>query len=285
VSSNGTNTVNDLKVGHTRISGGTNGQFLYDNNGILGEQAGGGGGTPGAPSTSIQYNNAGAFGGIWLFTFNGSDTLQLKATDTDITSSFLNVDGSLSVSNQKFLGVNFINGARLSFDPTSSFVFSGPPAAMFGSPDGEANQFGALICSDGTPSSDPLSAADGGFLQQIELQRSFTANYSLTHSDLDTCSDNTGASGEVDISLLDPTAWAKGLRYSFCVTVAQTLKIVATGGVTIYLGASQSAANGNLASSTVGSRVELISSNFGGGRGYPGEHWIAKSSTGSWSVT
>ncbi len=41
------------------------------------DSGGGGGGTPSAPTNSIQYNNAGAFGGSSQFTYNGAATVQL----------------------------------------------------------------------------------------------------------------------------------------------------------------------------------------------------------------
>ncbi len=64
---------------------------------------GGGGGTPAAPTNSIQYNNAGAFGGSSTLTFNGANTITFGTQNTTAiflapNATTLNTDGgSLSL--------------------------------------------------------------------------------------------------------------------------------------------------------------------------------------------
>jgi hypothetical protein len=84
----------------------------------------GGTGSPGGANTQLQYNNAGAFGGISGATSNGTNvtfgSANLRATSPNITT-----------------GVNDANGAAMfSFTPTASAVngFSFTNAATGGSP-------------------------------------------------------------------------------------------------------------------------------------------------------
>ncbi len=59
----------------TRLANGTTGQFLGANTGAAPSwqtPSGGGGGSPGGSNTQLQYNNAGAFGGISGATTNGT---------------------------------------------------------------------------------------------------------------------------------------------------------------------------------------------------------------------
>jgi hypothetical protein len=74
-----------------------NGYYLQtDTNGVLSWAAGGGGGggSPGGSTTQVQYNNAGAFGGMPGFTFDGTATVSLGVAST--TSGSLKIYNSAS---------------------------------------------------------------------------------------------------------------------------------------------------------------------------------------------
>ena len=76
-----------------------NGYYLQtDTNGILSWAAGGGGGggSPGGSTTQVQYNNAGAFGGMPGFTFDGTATVSLGVAST--TSGSLKLYNSASAN-------------------------------------------------------------------------------------------------------------------------------------------------------------------------------------------
>jgi hypothetical protein len=77
----------------------------------------GGSGTPGGPTTSVQYNNAGAFGGVSTFTFNGT-TLSLFG----ISASTLSISGSsiLQSISSSVLNATIITSGSLSVSGLSS---------------------------------------------------------------------------------------------------------------------------------------------------------------------
>ncbi len=90
----------ELFIGSSPISGGTTGRLLYDNGGVVGEAivgtglslsagtltATGGGGTPGGTSGQVQYNNAGAFGGMAGTTWDATNQALTIAGATVTTS-------------------------------------------------------------------------------------------------------------------------------------------------------------------------------------------------------
>lgn len=90
---------------HILVYNTSSGQLYY----LPTSSIGGGGGSPTPPANpvnSIQFNNAGAFGGSSIFTFNGTNTVYL--TGSYITSGSSVVTGSASV-----LGTSSINGIAL----------------------------------------------------------------------------------------------------------------------------------------------------------------------------
>lgn len=100
-----------IRSGTTQVQGATDGNCLYDNAGKLGDKAcGGGGGTPAAPSGSVQFYNSGAFGGdanlIWNNTNKalgiGGSPFPIGSVGNAPSSQFTirNDDGSLGVSVQ-----------------------------------------------------------------------------------------------------------------------------------------------------------------------------------------
>ncbi len=69
---------------------------------------GGGGGTPGTPVNSIQYNNAGSFAGSSTLLFNGANEITFGAEDTD--SSILGVSATTADTNGGSLNLQSGNG-------------------------------------------------------------------------------------------------------------------------------------------------------------------------------
>jgi hypothetical protein len=90
-----------LNVGTTAVTGGSSGQCLTISSGLLGSAACGSGGAPGAPTSSLQYNNASAFGGIsgassngTTVTFSNSDLLLLGSSTGATTFTSANAGAS-----------------------------------------------------------------------------------------------------------------------------------------------------------------------------------------------
>jgi hypothetical protein len=100
-----------------------------------------------------------------------------------------------------------------------------------------------------------------------------TANYSVTAGDVAKHFNNIGAAGEVDFSL--PAA-AAGLNYCFLVDAAQIVKVVAAAGEKIAVGATNSAAGGNVTANTAYSEICL--------EAHKAAQWVVRSSTGAWTV-
>lgn len=97
---------------------------------------------------------------------------------------------------------------------------------------------------------------------------------------------NLGATGAVIITLPnlnDADANKPGTKYRFYVAAAQTLTIQAANNMTIRVAANVSAANGTVASNTVGNFIELEC--IDGGAGVDATKWIATSVVGTWTVT
>jgi hypothetical protein len=120
-----------------------NGYYLQtDTNGILSWAAGGGGGggSPGGSTTQVQYNNAGAFGGMPGFTFDGTATVSLGVAST--TSGSLKLYNSASANS-----VSIASGNN-----TASWTLTLPPD------DGSANQF---LQTDGSGNTIWAAAAAG----------------------------------------------------------------------------------------------------------------------------
>ncbi len=120
-----------------------NGYYLQtDASGVLSWAAGGGGGggSPGGSTTQVQYNNAGTFGGMPGFTFDGTATVSLGVAST--TSGSLKLYNSASANS-----VSIASGNN-----TASWTLTLPPD------DGSANQF---LQTDGSGNTIWAAAAAG----------------------------------------------------------------------------------------------------------------------------
>lgn len=99
-------------------------------------------------------------------------------------------------------------------------------------------------------------------------------NYTLLTSDSEATFTNEGAAALVTFSL--PTARV-GLRYSFIIQDVDGIQVDAAAGDTIRIGASVSAAAGNINATVIGNTITLVAINA--------TEWVALSREGTWTVT
>ena len=112
-------------VSNLHITGGTSGYVLTtDGTGNLAWQVGGGGGggSPGGINTYVQFNNAGAFGGVGQFTFNTSSNTLFA------TNYSGNAAGLSSITGANVVG--FVGGADYATE--SGYTFSVEGANVVG---------------------------------------------------------------------------------------------------------------------------------------------------------
>ena len=93
----------------------------------------GGGGTPGGATTQVQYNNAGAFGGISGFTSDGTNVTagsgSLRATSPRITTGINDANGNSSLAlTATASAVNFLTLANAATGGTVSLAATGSDA-------------------------------------------------------------------------------------------------------------------------------------------------------------
>ena len=91
---------------------GTNGQLFITASSAIG---GGGSGTPGGSNTQIQYNNAGAFGGVDKLTFNGTNLIGTGSFTGSFTGQF---NGSITTALTASHAVYFTIEQKLTLDET-----------------------------------------------------------------------------------------------------------------------------------------------------------------------
>lgn len=94
-----------------------------------------------------------------------------------------------------------------------------------------------------------------GTLGYAQLQVAKTTAYSVLALDSGTLFNNTGSSAQVIFTM--PACATVGLKYTFEVTVAQNLRVLAVGSDKIYDGTNISATAGHLDSATIGTSIEL----------------------------
>ena len=93
---------------------GTNGQLFITASSAIG---GGGGGpaNPGGSNTQIQYNNAGAFGGVDKLTYDGTNLVGTGSFTGSFTGQF---NGSITSADTASHAVNFTIEQKLTLDET-----------------------------------------------------------------------------------------------------------------------------------------------------------------------
>lgn len=98
----------------------------------------------------------------------------------------------------------------------------------------------------------------------------------LTLAQASTLFNNTGAQGEVDLSLPAAPSPFTPFSFSMFVTTAQTFSFVAPSGVTIQNGSDSSSPGGSISSNVVGNFVTIscVSSTL----------WIVTNVTGLWNL-
>jgi hypothetical protein len=123
-----------------------------------------------------------------------------------------------------------------------------------------------------------------------DLRQSQTANLTIKRAFSGMQYDNIGATSPVNFilpAMNDQDESKKGTKFGFYVATAQTLNVMSQNNMTIRIAGSVSAANGRIASSTVGSYVEIECIDGGriGNTPVDATMWVAKSSVGNWTVT
>lgn len=113
-------------------------------------------------------------------------------------------------------------------------------------------------------------------LKRKEVRATKTANYALLVSENGTIFDNAGAIGAVDFALPVSNGFMPGQLFSFTVAAAQTLRIVAATGCTIYYGSTASSVAGSISCATIGAHIEIYA--------LDATTWIVKNFTGTWTV-
>ena len=109
-------------VGNVKITGGTSGQYLQtDGTGNLTwSTSTGGNGTPGGTNTQVQFNNAGAFGGVSGFAFNNT-TGVLTVPNVSASGNITSVNANLgnAVTANYFIG----NGTPMTFNTSANIIY------------------------------------------------------------------------------------------------------------------------------------------------------------------
>jgi len=93
---------------------GTNGQLFITASSAIGG-GGGGGGTPGGSTTQIQYNNAGAFGGVDKLIYDGTNLVGTGSFTGSFTGQF---NGTITTALTASHAVNFTIEQKLILDET-----------------------------------------------------------------------------------------------------------------------------------------------------------------------
>ena len=130
-----------------------------------------------------------------------------------------------------------------------------------------------------TAGQSPVCRGGNGTTTELSLCANYnsttkTTSYQLTTADSGSYLDNTGASGEVDYTL---PAWSIGLHFCFTVTAAQIVKVVAPASTSIAIGASNSAAAGNITANAPYATACVYATSVT-------NQWAADRATGTWTV-
>ena len=116
-----------------------------------------------------------------------------------------------------------------------------------------------------------------GSTGKVQIQQlatvSKTSAYPVVVADSGTHFDNIGAVGSVTFTL--PAA-ATGLNYCFLVSAAQTVVVTVQTGEKIAVGLTNSAASGNITATAAFSQACL--------EAHAASQWVARSTTGTWTV-
>lgn len=109
---------------HVVMLDNTTGQLYITASSALGG-GGGGGGTPGGLTGQIQYNNAGAFGGVSVLIYNGTT---LSATGS-FSGSFTGI--LIGTASYAYTSSYALNAVSASFSSTASYVLTAQTASYY----------------------------------------------------------------------------------------------------------------------------------------------------------
>jgi len=154
------------------------GVTITNGNGTITIAATGGGGTPGGSTTQVQYNNAGAFGGITGATTDGTSlTLVAPVLGTPASGVVTNLTGTASININGTVGATTANtGAFTTLSATGVTTFSAGTAAL-----------PALTTSGDTntgiffPAADTIAFSEGG-AESMRLDSSGNLGLGVTPS-------------------------------------------------------------------------------------------------------
>jgi len=237
-----------------------NGYYLQtDTNGVLSWAAGGGGGggSPGGSTTQVQYNNAGAFGGMPGFTFDGTATVSLGVAST--TSGSLKLYNSASANS-----VSIASGNNTASWTMTLPVDDGSNGQLLQT-DGSGN----LSWYTNTATGDvvgPASATDNAIARFDGTTGKLIQNSAVTVAD--TTGDITG--GKYNGLTISTTTGTFTIANGKTLAVDNTLTFVGTDASTVSFGAGGTVAytGGTLAqfaSTTSAQLAGVISDETGSG--------------------
>lgn len=265
----------------------------------------------GTGGTNISNNSSSMGSGVvfgWTadFPYNSKDLVLRRSAaaylvfgnaDTDLNSNIvaqtLGVQGALTggTADQAGKDWTFKGSQSKGTGNGGGFIWQVTPAA--GSTSNTLNSYvtalalnsNGLLQFGGTTSSFPALKRSGTGLQVVLADDSGIASlnfavvsstkassYSVAVKDSGTVFDNQGVTGNANFLL--PTA-AKGLIYTFIVSDADGLTLVANTGNTIRVGGSVSSSGGTVDSATVGNSVTIV--------GISSTQWYATSVIGTWN--
>lgn len=225
----------------------------------------------GSQTDLVKIISSTGSGTAFIVNLTSAGALNLIILNTDTTTHLQATTGNIIQTGKYYLVTGVFNDAT----GTVTLYVNGVPVASANTPSGTiSNQVSRQLFNLGgsdvnlfemTRVQSALSyaqvlARSQAFLNayypmsQFSQPTAKTANYTLIVSDQNSTLTNDGAAGTVIFTL--PPA-AVGLSYSFSVETAQIFRAVAVGSDVIRIGASQSAAAGNVQSSVVGSALLL----------------------------
>jgi hypothetical protein len=184
---------------------GNPGPFTVDTTGKLCTATSGGGGTPGSPVSSLQYNNAGAFGGVSGWTSNGTTALTGGASTTlaiggaTIGSNALAVTGAANVSGNVTIGAG---SAITSSGPGGALAT--PAFAAFGTAAGTVAQGGVITAGGPTGSATVVPIITYNAAGQLTAVTTATVASAVTSKVINSTYDLTTASGTQTITFAFP---------------------------------------------------------------------------------
>ena len=224
-----------------------------------------GGGTPGGSSGQVQYNNAGAFGGLTGITTSGGNATALDfggTTDATLTRSAagtMAVEGvdllTTSSTNTNVTGKTFRGPSGSCVSPTYSFSSDNTRGMLMHGSVGNAIQF----CVGGGTM---LTMANSGMYSYGRDRIAVTSTATTSNDTSEEMYTNAGDTDGATVTLVNNPATTYS-PWHFAVVVAQTFTIQPSSGETLYLGSSTCS---SISSATIGDTmtVQVVTLGSGG---------------------